>query len=128
MKLSLMENLNEETYHIVDENGEHYEWCDILVSMDDVVEVMNNAGSACCMDNADDHIRFLKGLIDKYNKACEEEDEMQEVPNDAIILTPDEARALLNASHDWVEYNEDDYDAAIKALDEQLEEDYTDED
>jgi len=52
---------------------------------------------------------------------------MQEVPDDAIILTPDEAWALRNyiSNYDTI-YTSADFDDAIQALDEQLEENNTD--
>lgn len=114
-------------YVVLDEEGNKVSWEKIDLTLQDVYNVMLGKGSACCMDTDEDHQRFLSALLEKCNERKEEKKEMQEVPDDAILLTPEEAQAIVDYL-DEVRYpdEEEPLASAIRALDEQLEYDYDD--
>lgn len=127
MKIRLVKDLSAEELYLIDENDEYYEWCDIVVDLGQVYEVITGQGAALAMDDKDDQLKLLSLLLEVYNRDNEEEEVMQEVPDDAIILTPDEAQAIVDYL-DEVRYpdEEEPLASAVRALDEQLEYDYDD--
>lgn len=124
MKIRLIVNITEDKVYFEGEDGIQYDPSDLLVSFKDVETAIGGKASRLCLNNEDDRIQLMGVLTDIYNEIKEEEEEdMQQVPNDAILLTPDEAKAILSyvdnqsMGHDL---EDDDLEAAMHALDEQL--------
>ena len=116
--MRLVQDLTNDRLVIEDDQKNEISWRDLFISFNDLFELMQGKLSSLCMDDEDDRAQFIACCLDEA--VSDEESTMQEVPDDAILLTPDEARAMLNASM-GEQFDPDDHDAAVTALDEQLE-------
>jgi len=132
--MRLIQDLTNDRLVIEDDNKEPISWEGLFISLHDVYELMQGKCSGLCMDEEEDRAQFVACALDHCFRddpevlaELKEREEMQEVPDDAIILTEDEARAML-ASALGNQFDSDDFNAAVTALDEQLEYEDTEED
>ena len=126
MRIRVLHDLIDDELYLVGDDGNYYQAEQIKVSLDKIDKIINTSGSALAMDDERDRIKFLSLLLENIDIKEEEREEMQEVPNDAIILTPEEAQAIVDYL-DEVRYpdEEEPLASAIRALNEQLEFDDT---